>query len=66
MSRRLPWALLTVPLSGRQWLVCAGLAALLPIVVELGKVVRRRRHQTPESLALENVVAPARAEIRRT
>ena len=54
-------ALLTVPLSGRQWLVCAGLAALLPVVVELGKVVRRRRHQTPESLALEDVVAPARA-----
>src|SRR6476660_3352555 len=54
-------ALLTVPLSGRQWLVCAGLAALLPVVVELGKVVRRRRHQTPESLALADVVAPARA-----
>jgi len=54
-------ALLTVPLSGRQWLVCAGLAALLPVVVELGKVVRRRRYQTPEPPALEDVVAPARA-----
>jgi Ca2+-transporting ATPase len=43
-------ALLTVPLTGRQWLACAGLAALLPVVVELGKVVRRRRHQEPESL----------------
>ena len=58
-------ALLTVPLSGRQWLVCAGLAALLPVVVELGKVVRRRRHQTPASPAPEDVVAPARAETRR-
>ena len=54
-------ALLTVPLTGRQWLVCAGLAALLPVVVELGKVVRRRRYQTPEPPALEDVVAPARA-----
>ena len=59
-------ALLTVPLTGRQWLVCAGLAALLPVVVELGKVVRRRRHQNPETLGLEEAVAPARAETRRT
>ena len=58
-------ALLTVPLTGRQWLVCAGLAALLPVVVELGKVVRRRRHQNPETLGLE-AVAPGRAETRRT
>ncbi len=49
-------ALLTVPLTGRQWLVCAGLAALLPVVVELGKVVRRRRHQEPESLDARETV----------
>ena len=36
-------ALHTVPLTGRQWLACVGLAALLPIVVEAGKWMRRRR-----------------------
>ena len=36
-------ALHTVPLTGRQWLACIGLAALLPIVVETGKWIRRRR-----------------------
>ena len=45
----------------RQWLACAGLAALLPIVVELGKVVRRRRQRTPVTLSPEYAVAPARA-----
>jgi Ca2+-transporting ATPase len=59
-------ALLTVPLTGRQWIVCAGLAALLPVVVELGKAIRRRRHQHSELLSLEDAIAPARAETRRT
>jgi Ca2+-transporting ATPase len=36
-------ALLTVPLSGSQWLACIGLATLLPVVIESAKWVRRRR-----------------------
>ena len=35
--------LLTTPLTPREWLACAALAAALPTVVELGKLVRRRR-----------------------
>ena len=53
-------ALLTVPLTGGQWLVCLGLAALLPLTVEVGKVLRRRRQQPPEALSPSVVVAPAR------
>ena len=34
--------MLTVQLTPLQWLTCAGLAALLPIVVEIGKLIRRR------------------------
>ena len=55
-------ALLTVPLTGAQWLACAGLAALLPLVVEVGKVIRR--HRAPAGPAVspaEAVVAPERA-----
>jgi P-type Ca2+ transporter type 2C len=54
-------ALLTVPLTGGQWLVCLGLAALLPLTVEAGKVVRRRRRQPPAPLDPAVVVSPARA-----
>jgi Ca2+-transporting ATPase len=53
--------LLTVPLTGGQWLVCAGLALLLPIAVELSKVIRRRRQRTPTTLSPERAVAPTRA-----
>ena len=53
--------LLTVSLSPRQWLICVGLAALLPIVVELDKVVRRRRQTHRTALGPEHAVAPARA-----
>jgi Ca2+-transporting ATPase len=42
----------TVALTGRQWLACIGLAALLPLVVESGKWIRRRR---------ENDESPAEA-----
>ena len=56
--------LLTVSLSPRQWLTCIGLAALLPIVVELDKLIRRRRQRMPATLSPEHAVAPARA--RRT
>ena len=56
--------LLTGRLSPRQWLTCAGLAAILPIVVEVGKVIRRRRHPQPVTLSPEYAVAPARARSR--
>ena len=51
-------ALRTVPLTGAQWLACVGLAALLPLVVEVGKVVRRRRRETPPAPGPAAVVAP--------
>ena len=53
--------LLTATLTPLEWLICAGLAALLPLVVELSKLVRRRR--TPEQVPVgaEHVVAPARS-----
>ena len=53
--------LLTVELTPREWLTCAGLAALLPIAVELGKVIRGRRRRRPTTLNPEYAVAPARA-----
>ncbi|MFI5694747.1 cation-translocating P-type ATPase [Kribbella sp. NPDC051586] len=53
--------LLTVSLSPRQWLTCVGLAAILPIVVEVAKVVRRRGQQQRTALGPEHAVAPARA-----
>ena len=51
----------TVPLDANQWLECAGLAALLPLVVEVGKLLRRRRHRRLAALPPEDAVAPARA-----
>jgi Ca2+-transporting ATPase len=54
-------ALLTSELSPREWLVCAALAAALPVVVELGKLVRRRRREPAEALDPQSAVAPARA-----
>ena len=51
----------TGPLTGAQWLACIGLAALLPLVVEVGKVVRGRRRATPPAPGPVAVVAPARA-----
>ena len=54
-------ALLTTSLTGTQWLVCAALAALLPLTVEVGKVVRRRRTVMPSAVAPDAAVAPERA-----
>jgi Ca2+-transporting ATPase len=53
--------LLTTTLTPLQWLISAGLAALLPLVVELSKLVRRRRASAPVLVAAEHVVAPSRA-----
>ena len=55
--------LLTQPLSGLQWLACIGLALVLPVVVEVDKWVRRRRHQQPDVFAAEAAVNPARAVV---
>ena len=55
-------ALMTQPLTGPQWVACVGLALLLPIVVELGKVIRRRRvHAATPSIDVRDAVTPARA-----
>jgi Ca2+-transporting ATPase len=53
--------LLTQPLSGLQWLACIGLALVVPVVVEVDKWVRRRRHRQPAEYAPEVAVNPARA-----
>jgi len=53
--------LLTQPLSGLQWLACIGLALVLPVVVEVDKWVRRRRHHEADVYAAEFAVSPARA-----
>lgn len=53
----------TTPLSPREWLVCLGLAALLPLVVETGKLVRRRRERREPELTAAAAVAPAWAAV---
>jgi Ca2+-transporting ATPase len=53
--------LLTQSLSGSQWLACIGLALVLPVVVEVDKWARRRRHRETEVYATETAVSPARA-----
>jgi Ca2+-transporting ATPase len=53
--------LLTQPLSGLEWLACIGLALVVPVVVEVDKWVRRRRHRRPAEYAPEVAVSPARA-----
>jgi len=53
--------LLTVDLTGKQWLACAGLAALLPIVIESSKWLRRRKAEAPTVVDVRSAVAPARA-----
>ena len=59
---RLQRGLVTTELTGGQWLVCIGLALLLPIVVETSKWVRRRRLQVPAAAVdVATAVAPARA-----
>jgi len=54
--------LLTTSLSGPQWLAAIGLSLALGVVVEVGKLVRRRRAPHPETTyAVANAVTPARA-----
>jgi Ca2+-transporting ATPase len=54
-------SLLTQPLTGAQWLACIGLALLLPLVVEVGKVIRRRHATHPAPVDAQRAVAPGRA-----
>jgi P-type Ca2+ transporter type 2C len=53
--------LLTASLTGREWLACFGLASLLPVVVETGKWIRRRRVPAPGALDVQRALAPGRA-----
>ena len=53
--------LLTTSLTGLQWLACIGLAALLPLVIEVSKWIRRRRAPTMAVIDAEHAVAPVRA-----
>jgi P-type Ca2+ transporter type 2C len=56
-------ALLTVALSGPQWLAAIGLALLLPLVVELSKLVRRRRAPAAEVGDVQGLLVPERARV---
>ncbi len=62
---RLQGALMTTPLTALQWLAVIGLALLLPIVVEAGKWIRRRRMPQAGPLDVKLMVAPARAVARK-
>ena len=53
--------LLTTSLTGHEWLACFALAAILPVVVETGKWLRRRRAPAATVLDAERALAPARA-----
>ncbi len=58
--------LMTTALTGPQWLTCLGLAAVLGVAVELGKVVRRRGLPPSGPVDPEHAVAPARARVAPT
>ena len=53
--------LMTVSLTGPQWLAAIGLALLLPLVIEGSKWVRRRRLPAAAAIDAEHAVAPSRA-----
>jgi Ca2+-transporting ATPase len=53
--------LMTLSLSGAQWMTSIGLALLLPLVIEVGKWIRRRRAPAPALGDVERAVTPARA-----
>jgi Ca2+-transporting ATPase len=57
-------SLLTQPLSGGQWLACLCLALALPVVVEVGKWIRRRRAPQP-AIDPQRALTPQRARIER-
>ena len=53
--------LLTQELTGLQWLAAIGLAALLPLVIEGDKWLRRRRFAPPAAGSAQEAVSPVRA-----
>ncbi|MGZ6693919.1 MAG: cation-translocating P-type ATPase C-terminal domain-containing protein, partial [Solirubrobacteraceae bacterium] len=53
--------LLTTSLTGKEWLACFGLAALLPVVVETSKWIRRRSAPAPAAVDAQRALAPNRA-----
>ena len=54
--------LMTTSLTGGQWLACLGLAVIVPVVVELEKIVRRRRKAgRAEPIPAPDAVLPQRA-----
>ena len=53
--------LLTTGLTGKEWLACFGLAALLPVVVETSKWTRRRRAPAPALADAQRALTPERA-----
>ena len=53
--------LLTTSLTGHEWLACFGLAALLPVVVETSKWLRRRSAAAPTPVDAQRALAPDRA-----
>jgi Ca2+-transporting ATPase len=62
---RLQGALMTTALTGLQWLAAIGLALTLPLVIEGGKWIRRRRAPAPALIETPRAVAPARALARK-
>jgi Ca2+-transporting ATPase len=56
--------LATTSLTGGQWLASLLLALVVPIVIELAKLARRRRLAGPAPLDAPHAVAPARALAR--
>ena len=56
-----PPTLLTSSLTGHEWLACFALAAILSVVVETGKWLRRRRAPAATVFDAERALAPARA-----
>jgi Ca2+-transporting ATPase len=53
----------TQELTAREWVAAAGLAVVLPIVVEIDKWFARRRLHPPAAAPVSEVVAPARATV---
>ncbi len=64
LSTELPFMqnrLMTLPLTGAQWLLVLALAVLTAAVPEIDKWTRRRRQSAPETSDVRRAVEPARA-----
>jgi Ca2+-transporting ATPase len=57
--------LLTTSLTGREWMACLGLAALLPVTIEAAKWYRRRGASRRAPIGALEAVSPGRALPRR-